>query len=273
MTERTSGVGDQSPAGGRRAAQGTDGRAGGPGGDRKAGQRRRSGPPIWLFIVAGVLVIALAVVLVIVLGNRGGEPEPLPAETTTLDPPTPTIEPMTREPGTAFYDALPSEVLQYALTESAPDETWFPDAALEGYRLVYSDGGGTELVVLTAQWRDAEGAQEVFDRLTADQPPVGTEVGGASGSTGDDAAADDETADGAAAEEATDDEATTDDGDAAPPTVQGGSVQVDGTDVGEYLIVPHADGSGTAWWTNGTVLFQVDGPASALPDFYTAYPL
>lgn len=263
MTERTPATEDQ-PGGGRRAAQQAGGPAGG--GDRRdadAGGRRRGGPPIWLFVVVGALVVALVVVLVVVLGNRGGEPEPLPTQTTTLDPPTPTIEPMTREPGTAFYDALPSEVLQYALTESAPDETWFPEAALEGYRLVYSDGGGTDLVVLTAQWRDAEGAQAVYTRLVAEQPEPGTEVGGA-----------DERADDAddAGTGATD--AGTDSDDAlAPPAVEGGTVQVDGTDVGQYLIVPHADGTGTAWWTNGTVLFQVDGPASALRDFYTAYPL
>lgn len=239
-------------------------------GRRDAGGAGRGGrrPPLWLMITAGVLVVALVVVVVYVLGNREGEPEPPPvAETTTLAPPTPTVDPVDREPGSAFFEALPDTVLQYALAEAGEDSTWLADDALESYRFVYTDGGSVELVVLAGQWRDAAAAQAVLDRLTADQPAVGTEVAGTDVDTADADTADADTADADTADADTAGAAD------APATVEGGSVQVDGADVGRYLIVPHEDGSGTAWWTNGTVLFQVDGPASALRDFYTGFPL
>jgi hypothetical protein len=229
--------------------------------------RRR--PPLWLLILAGALVVALVVVAVVVLGNRGEDHEIPVAETVTLSVPTPTIDPVAREAGTAFLDSLPSTLLAYSLTEVAEHPPLLADGALEGYRLVYSDGGGTDLIVLAGQWRDAASAQAVLDRVVAAQPAAGTVV----------------TVEPGAATEAADDQATdetaSEAGDAsAEPTAEApsfevvqGSVEVDGTQVGTYLIVPHADGTGTAWWTNGTVLIQVDGPAAALRDFYAAFPL
>jgi len=43
--------------------------------------------------------------------------------------------------------------------------------------------------------------------------------------------------------------------------------------VGRYLFVQRADGTGSIWWTNTTVLLQIDGLAKDLRDVYAAFPL
>lgn len=52
-----------------------------------------------------------------------------------------------------------------------------------------------------------------------------------------------------------------------------GPVEVDGAEVGRYLVVPGSEGAGTALWTNGTVLVQVEGPADSVKDVFAAFPL
>lgn len=239
--------------------------------DRASNGAPRRRPPLWLLILAGVLVVALVVVAVVVLGNRGESEEiPVATQTVTLAAPTPTLDPVERPAGTAFADALPSTVLAYSLTEIAEHPPLLAAGALEGYRLVYSDGAGTDLTVLAGQWRDAAGAQAVLDQVIAAQPAAGTVVTLDEAAAGADAAAGDGAAgDGTAAGDETAEPTQT----ATTLEVTQGSVEVDGAQAGTYLIVPHADGTGTAWWTNGTVLIQVDGPATALRDFYAAYPL
>ena len=232
--------------------------------------RRR--PPLWLLILIGVVVVGGIVAAVLLLTGQD-EPEVLPAETITLPVPTPTIDPIQREAGTPFFDALPSTVLQFALTETGESEDMLVGGALEGYRLVYSDGGAATLTVLAGQWADASGPQARLDGVLAE---VVAEVGevpeaGAAG-----------TADGAdAGEDAGEDaeEPTQEDGASATPTEEPlpspeqGPVQVDGQDVGRYVFLPRADGTGTLWWTNATVFVQLDGPWSALRDVFTAFPL
>lgn len=214
---------------GLRPASGPAGRPGGPAG---TGQARRR-PPLWILAVAGVLVAGLGVVAVLALSNRGGGIVP-EAEVITLPVPSPTIEPMVREPATAFADALPSSVLQYALTELGADPTVLAGGALEGYHLVYSDGGAVTLVATTGQWATVESA------TTAAAAMVAAQVAAA--------------------------------GEAAEP-VQEGPVLVDGTEVGRYSLVPRADGTGTITWTNQSVVIQLDGPADALLDVHTAFAL
>ncbi|HQY34501.1 MAG TPA: hypothetical protein PLS68_11090 [Actinotalea sp.] len=197
------------------------------------GPTARRRPPLWLVAVAAVLVAGLGVVAVLVLSNRGGGIVP-EAEVITLPVPTPTIEPMVREPVTAFADALPSTVLQLALTELAAEPTVLAAGALEGYRLVYSDGGTLTLVGTAGQWATVEAATTAASALVAAQ----VAAAGA---------------------------------DADP--VQEGPVLVDGTEVGRYSLVPRADGTGTITWTNQSVVLQLDGPADSLLDVHTAFTL
>ncbi|HWS57237.1 MAG TPA: hypothetical protein VN257_01770, partial [Actinotalea sp.] len=95
-------------------------------------------PPLWVIGVAAVLLAGLGVVAVLALSNRGGVVVVPEAEVITLPVPAPTVEPVVREPGTAFAEALPSAVLQYALAEIADEPTLVAAGALEGYRFVYT---------------------------------------------------------------------------------------------------------------------------------------
>lgn len=118
--------------------------------------RGRRQPPLWLWIAAGVLAVGLATVIALLLGNRGGGPVP-EAEVVTLPVPTPTVSAIARDPGTPFYDALPSEVLAFALSASADSPEMLDAGALEGYQLDYTDGAQT-VTVLAGQWPTAEEA-------------------------------------------------------------------------------------------------------------------
>ena len=224
------------------------GRDGGPGGP---GRRRL---PAWLLVLLGVLVVAGVVAAVLVLSNRPTPRTPPPVadpEIVTLAPPTPSVDPVERQPGTAFSDTLPSVVLGHALTEIGEHEPLLAAGALEGYRLLYSDGSGGDVTVLAGQWRDAEGARAAFDAALA---AAGVPPEMATAETAADAG------------EAPDDE--------APAEPEGGAVEVDGAEVGRFVFMPAEDGAtGTVWWTNGTVLLQATGPADAVRDLYAAYPL
>lgn len=240
-----------------------------PPGSRRDGKptkpaRRR--PPLWLLILLGVVVVG-AIVAVVLLLTQKEEPEVPPAATVTLPVPTPTIEAITREPGSPFFEALPSEVLQFALTEVGQSDDMLLGGALEGYRFVYSDGGSATLTVLAGQWRDAAGPQARLDAVLAElgEVPEASDL------------PEPETTEPAAEEEDSED---SDDAPASAtpteeplPSAEQGPVEVDGQEVGRYVFVPRVDGTGTIWWTNATVFIQLDGPWAELQDFFTAYPL
>lgn len=226
---------------------------GGPSSSRTtAGGRRR--PPVWLLALVGVLVVGLVVVVVLVL-NRGSAPEPevLEAEVVTLAPPTPTIEPIAREAGSALFESLPSTVLGYALTEAGTHPPLITAGALEAYRMVYSDGGATTVALVVGQWATPEAAVTAYQATVAAQTAEAAAAG-----TGDAGEGEGDAGEG---------------GEAAVTDVEEGPVLVDGTEVGRYTLVPRPDGSGTLTWTNGTVMLDVAGPAAALRDFHTAYTL
>lgn len=137
--------------------------------------RGRRRPPLWLWIAAGVLAVGVAAVVALLLGNRGGGPVP-EAEVVTLPVPTPTVTAIAREAGTPFYDALPSEVLAFALSSSADSSAMLDAGALEGYQLEYTDG--TQQVVLQAgQWPTADEADAAYTALLASIVPEGSTPG------------------------------------------------------------------------------------------------
>lgn len=217
----------------------------------KPGRRR---PPMWLLIVIGLVVVGVIVAVVLALANRT-EPqaEVLNPETVTLAVPTPTVEPVVRDGGSAFLQSLPATVRAYALAEFVEYEPLLIAGALEGYQLTYTDGTQNQ-VLYAGQWRDAASAEAALDGVLAAQAQPAA-----------DAAA-------APAEETTD--AATDAATAGPvPEPEQGTVEVDGQQVGRYLFVQRADGTGSIWWTNTTVLLQIDGLAKDLRDVYAAFPL
>lgn len=242
-----------------------------PPGSRRDGKetkpaRRR--PPLWLLILIGVVVVG-AIVAVVLLLTQKEEPEAPPAATVTLPVPTPTIEAITREPGSPFFEALPSEVLQFALTEVGESEDMLLGGALEGYRFVYSDGGSDTLTVLAGQWRDAAGPQARLDAVLAEVGEV-PEASDLPEPEATEPAATDEDEDSEDAEDASASPTPTEE---PLPSAEQGPVEVDGQEVGRYVFVPREDGTGTLWWTNATVFIQLDGPWAELRDFFTAYPL
>ena len=226
------------------------GEGAGPDAPEGGGPGKRRRPPLWLLILVGVVVLGLAVALVLLLVNRNGEP--VEAATVTLPVPTATIEPMERVAGTQFQDSLPSEVREWALTAIEEHLPLLIAGALEGYKLTYSDGT-RELIVYAGQWRDAVGAEAAFDAIVAleSQVPEAEPTPTAESTT-----------------EAT--ESPTADPEPEP---EEGIVEVDGQQVGRYSFLPRGDGTASLWWTNQSVLIQIDGPVDAVRDVFAAYPL
>jgi hypothetical protein len=255
----------------------TDGAAGagastrGPshGAERSPGRGR-----LWAVLAAVVVVIGVVLVVLFVVNRPeapAAAPEPPPvAETVTLPPPTPTIEPVALPEGASpFLQALPREVLAFALTEVAEEPGLVAEGALEAHRLVYDDGA-RQIVATAGQWRDTDAVAARFDQvLAAESEAAGVPVEEA-GASADDAAAEEPpagTADEAASDEAASDEAP------AGPRLEQGFVEVDGQQVGRFLQLTREDGTGSLWWTNGTALLRLDGPGDALRDVYAAFPL
>ncbi len=215
-------------------------------GEEEPGRRR---PPLWLWIVIGVVALG-AIAAVVFFLMRPAAPEPLEPEIITLPEPTPTIDPVERAAGTPFFESLPSEVLEFALADYGEWDEPLLNGGLEGYYLVYSDGA-RNITLYAGQWRDAEGAEAAFDQAIAAA----------------------QAAPGEAEEPEASEEATADETAAPAPSPEDGIVEVDGQQVGRWMLIPRADGTGSLWWTNQTVLLQLDGPLEELRDVFTAFPL
>ena len=197
--------------------------------------RRRRAVPTWVWVLLGVLVVAGVVAAVLAQINAQPQPAPLPppAATVTLPPPSPTVDPIDPGDGTEFFDALPRTLLSYALATSEADADAVVAGALEAYTLTYTDGGDVTLTVQAAQYPDATKAEAALDDALA-------------AVTGSDAT--------------------------PAPEVEEGVVEVDGVQVGRYVMVRNGE-QGSVMWTNGTALLRLGGPADALRDAYAAFPL
>lgn len=218
--------------------------------DEPAAARRR--PPLWVLIGAAVLVVGGVVAGVLLLGDRGGD-QPVPeAEVVTLPVPTPTVEPIAHEGGTAFAAALPATVLAHALSEAGEHLPLLAAGALEGYRYVYTDGA-TPVTLLAGQWETPEEASARYAAMVQEQTAAVAAAGGSDAGDG-------------AEEGAEGDAASTD-------TNEGPVTTVDGTETGRYTLVPRTDGTGALTWWNGTAVLQLDGPTEELLDLFTAFPL
>lgn len=135
----------------------------------RAGSRRR------------VVIIAVAVAVAILAGVGaaiggvfgGGDPVAAPSPSTvTLASPTPTIEPVARQPLTPFADALPATVLSYALAAVAGYEPLVAAGALEGHQLDYSGGGAESVTLYAGQFETAEAASAAYATLVGAPAPA-----------------------------------------------------------------------------------------------------
>ncbi|MBO1753436.1 hypothetical protein J4G33_16640 [Actinotalea sp. BY-33] len=242
----------------------------GTGEDSRRGRREAEGTaqdaapagrriPRWAFVVGAVVLVAAVVGIILAVTNNAETAPPPDPQIVTLPVPTPTVEPAEREEGTAFFEALPSTILAFALTETAEESALVEAGAIEAYRFDYSDGS-QEITVRAGQWADAEETEAALaEQLAAADEEI-------------EAARAEAPSEEEASEEGTAEESAAE-GAVAAPGVDEGTVEVDREEVGRYVILTREDGTATAWWTNGTVLLQVDGPAAAVRDVYTGYPL
>ncbi|VEH36652.1 Uncharacterised protein [Cellulomonas fimi] len=194
--------------------------------------------------IAGAVVLVVGVIVAGVLLTRGrDDATPPPVASTILVPsPTPTIEPAARTATTAFASALPTSVLQYALTESVADEEWLAAGAVEAYTEVYSDGGSGAVTVRTGQWETPEDAATFAATLVAALPTAAPQPSASADAAG-------------------------------PQLPQSGEVIGGGAPVGTFTVVDAGDGTGVAVWTNGATVFHVVAPLADVLDVYEAYPL
>lgn len=229
------------------------GRGGGAGGGRP-GRRR---PPVWLLVVIGLVVVGAVVAAILLLTrDEADPPADVPeAETVTLPVPTPTVEPIAREAGTAFQDSIPSVVLDHVVKEIGEHEPLLLAGAIEAWRFTYTDGA-TDAVLYAGQFRDAAAAEAAFDQVLAANPVP---------APADDAAEPTEPAEPTEGATATPAEPA--------PEPEQGVVEVDGQQVGRFFFLPREDGTASLWWTNTTVLLHLDGTPKAVRDLYAAFPL
>src|SRR5699024_4145220 len=114
-------------------------------------------------VIAGVLGVFVLIVAGLVIWNLtgGGEPTPSVTSTTTGPAPTTTVAPVPHDQ-TAFTQAQPGTLLDYALT--AIEETEPAGDPVEAWRLAYTAPEAT-IDVVAAQWPDRTAAGAAFDRL------------------------------------------------------------------------------------------------------------
>ena len=203
-----------------------------------------------------MLLVGIAAVAALLMSNRGGGPAP-EAEVITLPPRTPTVAPVDREPGTDFFEALPSTSVAFALSATADAPDLVLAGALEAYTLEYTDGE-QQVVVVAGQWPSEDDATAAYQAM----------ADAAAATAAAPAPPDGEDADGAGADGEQDGDESP-----APQPLEEGAVQVCGTEVGRYTIALHADGTATMVWRNGTVVLRADGPAAAVRELYTGYAL
>lgn len=126
-------------------------------------------------LVAGVGALVVVLVLVLLAGlvwpglwRSEGTPQPVPTVTVTAPAPTPTVKAMEREGDeTAFQQALPSTVLQFALGSLAQAKEPEEQGALEAWAAEYDDGGAGEVALVAGQWATSDDASAAATAWTA----------------------------------------------------------------------------------------------------------
>jgi hypothetical protein len=210
-------------------------------------RRRRvaAGAAITLSIVAAA-ALALAMT-----ADRSPEPAVTPAGAVTPAPvvlptPTPAVAPAERVKVTAFQQALPDEVLAFAVSGQVEATDLLVAGAVEAWDLIYTDGA-RDVALRAAQWPTPEGAAAAMDAEVAALAPVGPTPTAGPSTAGPSTA-----------------------GRSTTELLREGAVLVAGADVGRVHIVGD-ETTATAVWTNGSTLFRLEGPADVVGAFYDAF--
>lgn len=149
-------------------------RAGSGGRAQQPRPRVRRSPTVYRRrrLVVGVLALLVLVSLLAFAGLvwpgflHAEEPDPVPTVTVTASPPTPSVKPMRRPDGeTAFQEALPSAVLQFALSGLTETDAAEESEATEGWKATYTDGADLRVVVTAVQWPSADEATTSAEAL------------------------------------------------------------------------------------------------------------
>jgi hypothetical protein len=214
--------------------------------------------------VAGVAALAVAGgVTAVAVGWRDPEPQPAPAAvhvTRTAPPPSPTIAAAPREPGTAFFEAIPTTVGAYVFQGSRELEAWLDAGAIEAYQLTYSDGA-RQVTLRAGQWETPEEAREGGEALTAD-PSAGTPSAG-------NPTAETPSAGTPAAGAPSEGDPNAETPSAGAPAA--GAPSEGDPNAGDWSASSAADPG--IVWLNETARFEATGPAAAIEDFQARFPM
>lgn len=230
------------------------------------GPRERS-RVLWAVIGGAVAVVVAAVVVFALLSRDDAEPA-AQTVTTTIELPTPTVEPLDRTGATALVQALPGTVRQFVLGTVEPAEEL--DGSLEAWTATYS-----------GQVLGEDGTPVDADGATESAPGETSTEAAATGDADQDPAADAPSTGAPAftvtvgqwedAEQATAGAQllAADLGEATSTE----DVTVAGEVTGSLSYYSTDSTTGTAVWTNGTVAIRAVGPSSELVNFATAFGL
>jgi len=202
-----------------------------------------------------LIVVIVAVVIFMVVNQRGDAPEPPAPVTTTLSQPTPVGEPIDVSGDSPLAQGIPQVVLDHVLTAQEEDDQAYPNhGALEGWFLTYS-APGSDIEVHLLQWEEGEEAAAFVDDLMAQPPGFAEGEGRRSG----DVAVEGEPVGryeiGVLSEQ---------DEPATPSTPAESDA--------DPVATPEPLGPGLAVWTNGTVAVVAQGEAGRLAQFYDNFP-
>lgn len=199
----------------------------------RATSGRRLNPVVIWSVVAAVVLVAAAITAYLVLRDDSEAPAPAPTTTVTLPAPTPTAQAVARGEGTALFAAFPDSVRQYVLTAITPADLAAEGGALEAYDLSYAG---------VADGVEATYTVHVAQWATPEEAAAAAEAWGSP----------------------------------LAPASSTGEVMVGGTASGAFSLFGDdgtATETGTAVWTNGTVVLQATGPALDIRNFYLAFSL
>lgn len=121
-----------------------------------------------LVVLGGLVAVVAVVVAAFVWPGFARSTEPAtaasPTATTTVTAaaPSPRVSPIARTDTSAFAQALPATVLDFALVAEQPDKAFVEAGALESYAFTYADGtapDAAKVTVVAGQWPTADEAK------------------------------------------------------------------------------------------------------------------
>ncbi len=140
-------------------------------------------------VFGGAVIVVILVLAATAFGWPGWARSSRPAAPAVAQQavPTPTIAPIEPDDGSAFADAQPVAVAEFALTHREPASEWAQLDAMEAYELTFADGEGADaksITVTAGQWAtDEDATRAAADLIKAAGTPTSTGEVKASGRT------------------------------------------------------------------------------------------